>query len=135
MRRSTAQPRSGRRRARRVLLASVAVVLTPVVWTSDDLMLRAAYAITIAVAAIAAVRARRRMEAPAAAYVRALRHSAALHVRLSHAGVAAVHAGERETLVTFTWRTATTTLLDADGRARPEVDATRSPRPTRSACP
>ena len=106
---------------RNVVALTAAVVLAPVVWFSGDLMLRAAYAIGCGVAVVLVVRRRRDPETHSEAYARALRESSALHLRLRHARVAAVHTGDHGTLVTVTWRAASTTLLDADGRIRATV--------------
>jgi len=106
---------------RNLVALAAAVVLAPVVWFSGDLMLCATYAIACGVAVVLLVRSRRRPETHSEAYARALRASSALHVRLRHARVAAVHTGDHGTLVTVTWRAASTTLLDADGRTRTTV--------------
>jgi len=103
---------------RTIVALAAAVVLAPVVWFSGDLMLRATYLLVCAVAVVLVVRSRRRPETRSEAYAGALRESSALHVRLRHARVAAVRTGDRGTLVTVTWRAASTTLLDADGRTR-----------------
>jgi hypothetical protein len=103
---------------RNLVALTAAVVLAPVVWFSGDLMLRATYSIACVVAVVLVVRSRRHPESHSVAYTRALRESSALHVRLRHVRVAAVHTGDRGTVVTVTWRAASTTLLDADGRTR-----------------
>lgn len=112
-----------RRRARRrtTLLVAVAVVLAPVVWLSYDLMLRGAYVIAVSSAFAIVVRRRTRPECAANAYARALSESSALHVHLEGVRIAAVHPGVTTTLLTVTWRSATSVLLDADGRTRGSV--------------
>jgi hypothetical protein len=97
------------------------VALAPAVWLSYDLMLRAVY--LLAVGAVAAVLVRRRVrgEAPDQRYARALRESTAMHVHLDGVRIAAVHPGTTSTRLSVTWRSATTVLLDADGRPRGEV--------------
>ena len=121
MHRRSAVPRSRRLADARFLLVAVVVSLGPVVWSSGDLMLRASYALGCAAALVVVVRRRRRPGSPSETYTRALQESSALHVRLRHARVVAVRVGYRSTLVTVTWRAASTTLLDADGRARADV--------------
>ena len=106
---------------RTIVALATAVVLAPVVWFSGDLMLRATYVLVSGIALVLVVRSRRRSETRSEAYARALRESSGLHVRLRHARVAAVRTSDRGTLVTVTWRAASTTLLDADGRTRMTV--------------
>jgi len=121
MQRRRAVPRSRRRAAVRCLLVTVVLALGPVVWVSGDLMLRASCTLGCAVALVIVVRRHRHPEPAGETYTRALQESSALHVRLRHARVVAIRVGYRSTLVTVTWRAASTTLLDADGRARADV--------------
>jgi hypothetical protein len=67
------------------------------------------------------VRRRIRGETPHERYARALRESTAMHVHLGGVRIAAVHVGTSSTRLSLTWRSATTVLLDADGRSRGEV--------------
>jgi hypothetical protein len=112
-----------RRRARRrtTFLVALALALAPVVWLSYDLMLRSAYVIASACVVMVVVRRRTRPETTAEAYARALGESSALHVHLDGVRIAAVHLGSTTPLLTLTWRSATSVLLDADGRARGTV--------------
>ena len=113
--------RARRRTAFRALLVAGVVALAPAVWMSYDLMLRAVY--LLAVSAVATVLARRRArgETPEERYARALHESTAMHVHLGGVRIAAVHPGTTSTRFSVTWRSATTVLLDADGRSRGEV--------------
>jgi len=117
---------AGRARARRrttthAFLAAVVVVLAPPVWLSYDLMLRAVYLLAVLVVVTGHVRRRTRGATPDERYARALRESTAMHVHLAGVRIAAVHAGTTSTRLSVTWRSATTVLLDADGRPRGEV--------------
>jgi hypothetical protein len=103
------------------LLIALAAVLAPVVWLSYDLMLRSAYVLTLACVVIVVVRRHTRPETAVEAYARALGESSALHVHLDGVRIAAVHPGITSTLFTLTWRSATSVLLDADGRTRGTV--------------
>jgi len=116
-----AQARARRRTATRALLAAVAVALAPAIWLSYDLMLRAVYVLVLAAVVAVVVRRRTRGETPHERYERALRESTAMHVHLGGVRIAAVHPGVVSTRLTITWRSATTVLLDADGRPRGEV--------------
>jgi hypothetical protein len=113
--------RRGRARRRTTFLVALAAVLGPVVWLSYDLMLRSVYVLTVACVVTAVVRRRARPESATEAYARALGESSALHVHLDGVRIAAVHPGVTTTLLTLTWRSATSVLLDADGRARGTV--------------
>ena len=113
---------------RNLLVLAAAVVLAPAAWSSGDLPLRAAYALACGIAIAVVVRRRRRPETRSEAYARALRDSSALHVRLRHARVAAMHTSDQGTMITVTWRAASTTLLDADGRTRATPPRPRSMR-------
>ena len=64
---------------------------------------------------------RTRPETPGEAYARALAESTALHLHLGGVRVAALHGHGLATTVTLTWRSATSVLLDADGRPRGQV--------------
>jgi len=117
---------AGRARARRrtalhALLAAVVVALAPAVWLSYDLLLRATYLLGLSVVVTVLVRRRVRGETPHERYARALRESTAMHVHLGGVRIAAVHPGTSSTRLSITWRSATTVLLDADGRSRGEV--------------
>jgi hypothetical protein len=116
----------GRARARRrtallVLLAAVVLSLAPAVWLSYDLLMRSSYVLALLVGLGLIVRRRIRGETPDERYARALRESSAMHVHLGGVRIAAVHPGATSTLLSLTWRSATTVLLDADGRPRGEV--------------
>jgi len=113
--------RARRRTAFRALLVAVVVALAPAVWLSYDLMLRVAYVIAVGVVVTTLVRRRTRGETPDERYARALREASAMHVHLSGVRIAAVHPGTTSTRLSVTWRSATTVLLDADGRPRGEV--------------
>ena len=119
--RGTDPRRRVRARRRTALLVVLAVVLAPVVWLSYDLMERGVYALVVGTAVAVAVRRRTRPESRAEAYARALGESSALHVHLDGVRIAAVHPGVSSTLLTVTWRSATSVLLDADGRPRGTV--------------
>lgn len=123
MRGTDAEARVGARRrtALHALLAAVAVALAPPVWMSYDLLLRATYLLALTVGLAVLVRRRIRGETPHERYARALRESTAMHVHLAGVRIAAVHAGTSSTRLSLTWRSATTVLLDADGRPRGEV--------------
>ncbi len=110
--------REGRRTA---LLVVLAVALAPVVWLSHDLMMRGAYAVALGCAVAVVLRRRTRPETAAEVYARALGESSALHVHLDGVRIAAVHLGITTTLLSVTWRSATSVLLDADGRVRGTV--------------
>jgi hypothetical protein len=110
-----------RARRRTALLVVLAAVLAPVVWLSYDLMERGVYAIAVGTAVVVVVRRRIRPETRAEAYLRALGESSGLHVHLDGVRIAAVHPGITTTLLTVTWRSATSMLLDADGRPRGTV--------------
>jgi hypothetical protein len=91
------------------------------VWLSYDLMLRVVYLLAVGAVVALLVRRRARGEAPDERYARALRESTAMHVHLGGVRIAAVHLGTTSTRLSITWRSATTVLLDADGRPRGEV--------------
>jgi len=119
--RSARRAGARRRTALLVLLAAAGVALGPAVWLSYDLMLRTAYGTALLVTALVLARRRLRGETPAQAYARALGESSAMHVHLGGVRIAAVHVRPTAALLTLTWRSATTALLDADGRTRAEV--------------
>jgi len=116
-----ARARARRRTAIHALLAAVVLALAPAVWLSYDLMLRVVYLLAVGVVGTAIVRRRTRGETPHERYARALRESTAMHVHLAGVRIAAVHADTTSTRLSVTWRSATTVLLDADGRPRGEV--------------
>jgi len=109
--RGTDPRRRVRARRRTALLVALAAGLAPVVWLSYDLMMRGAYALAVGCAVAVVVRRRTRPESAAEVYARALGESSALHL----------HPGISTTLLTVTWRSATSVLLDADGRPRGTV--------------
>ena len=113
--------RARRRTAFRALLVAVVVALAPAVWLSYDLMLRVVYVLAVGVVVTALVRRRTRGETPDERYARALREATAMHVHLAGVRIAAVHLGTTSMRLSVTWRSATTVLLDSDGRARGEV--------------
>lgn len=114
--RGTDPRRRSRARRRTTLLGLMALWLAPFVWLSYDLMLRGAYVIAVVSGLALVVRRRTRPETAAEAYARALGESSALHVHLDGVRIATVHPGITTTLLTVTWRSATSVLLDADGR-------------------
>jgi len=119
--RGTDPRRRVRARRRTALLVALAAGLAPVVWLSYDLMMRGAYALAVGCAVAVVVRRRTRPESAAEVYARALGESSALHLHLDGVRIAAVHPGISTTLLTVTWRSATSVLLDADGRPRGTV--------------
>jgi hypothetical protein len=110
-----------RARRRTTFLVVLTALLAPVVWLSYDLMLRASYALVVGTVVAVVLRRRARPESPVEAYARALGESSALHVHLDGVRIAAVHPGIITTLLTVTWRSATSVLLDADGHVRGSV--------------
>ncbi len=97
------------------LLAAVTLALPLGVTTYDPAAYLATSSMLLAVQ-LAVTLSVRWEEPPVTTYTRALAHAAALHVHLRHVRVAALHDVRGLTLVTVTWRAATTVALDADGR-------------------
>ena len=118
---AAARARARRRTAFRVLIVAVALGLAPAVWLSYDLMLRVVYLLAVGAVCVVLVRRRVRGETPHERYARALRESTAMRTPQRWTCIAAVHPSTTSTRLSVTWRSATTVLLDADGRSRGEV--------------
>ena len=94
--------------------ATVALVL--LMWSLDDLVLRTATLVAAATSLALVARRELRPPDPDDEYARALARAVGVRVQMSNARVVALHAQRVPALVTFTWRGAVTTLLDADCR-------------------
>ncbi|MBI1378047.1 MAG: hypothetical protein GC157_11290 [Frankiales bacterium] len=120
----SAPPRRRSTRRRRVLTCLAALAAAPLLvsaWGTDDLVVQGLLLLTAGTwTALRLRRLRERRRRPLTD-PEAMRLSSAMHVHLRGVRVADVHVRDEEVRVTFTWRAASTMLLDDDGRPVAEL--------------
>ncbi len=112
----TAASRTWRRVTRRLVVALALGLVLPLSWTPSTMAEHARAAALVASVALVSLLAVHRPPTAEDRYAAALVNAVALEVRLGHVRVASVHEREGRTHGVITWREATATLLDADGR-------------------